>query len=79
MRTEVSGRSVKRAICMSKAYEDLARLEETRQFYAMTEEALSPLPDNEYGRKLRDAAQRALKRVWPLPAETAGEAIHLQK
>lgn len=50
---------------MGKAYEDLAELVEARQFYAMTEEVLSSLPDNEYGRNLRDAAQRALKRVWP--------------
>jgi hypothetical protein len=50
---------------MGKAYEDLAKLDDARQFYAMTEEVLSSLPDNEYGRNLRGAAQRALKRVQP--------------
>jgi len=49
---------------MGKAYEELGNLKDARQFYAMTEEVLNSLPDNQYGRNLRDAAQRALKRVW---------------
>lgn len=48
---------------MGKAYEDLGKRENARGFYAMTVEVLSSLPDNEYGRMIRDAIQRALERV----------------
>ena len=48
---------------MGKANEDLGKREDARRFYAMTVEVLSSLPDNEYGRMIRDAVQRALERV----------------
>lgn len=48
---------------MGKAYEDLGKREDARRFYAMTVEVLSSLPDNEYGRMIRDAVERALERV----------------
>lgn len=50
---------------MGKSYEDLAKLDDARQFYAMTVEVLSSLPDNEYGRNLRGAVERALERIEP--------------
>jgi hypothetical protein len=48
---------------MGKAYQDLAKREEARRFYAMTVDVLSSLPDNEYGRNVRSAVERALERV----------------
>jgi tetratricopeptide (TPR) repeat protein len=48
---------------MGKAYEDLGRWDEARRFYAMTEELLTTLPDDRYGRIIRDAVERALERV----------------
>ncbi len=48
---------------MGKAYEDLAKPHEARQFYAMASEVLSSLPDNEYGRLVRGAVERALERI----------------
>jgi hypothetical protein len=50
---------------MGKSYEDLARLDDARQYYAMTVEVLDSLPDNGYGKNLRDGAQRAIERVKP--------------
>ncbi len=48
---------------MGKAYEDLAKRDESRQYYAMALEVLSSLPDNEYGRSVRGAVKRALERI----------------
>ena len=48
---------------MGKAYEDLRRLDDARRFYAKTEEMLTSLPDNQYGRLIRNAVERALERV----------------
>jgi tetratricopeptide (TPR) repeat protein len=48
---------------MGKAYEDLGRWDDARRFYAMTVEVLTTLPDNRYGRIIRDAVERALVRV----------------
>jgi len=48
---------------MGKVYEDLGKRDEARQFYAMTMEVLSSLPDNEYGRTVRSAVERALERL----------------
>ena len=48
---------------LGKSYEDLGKRDDTRRFYAMTEEVLSSLPDNPYGRMIRDAVERALERV----------------
>ncbi len=48
---------------MGKAYEDLSRWDEARQFYAMTVEVLGSLPDNGYGKHVRDAVERALERI----------------
>lgn len=50
---------------MGKSYEDLARLDDARQYYGMTVEVLDSLPDNGYGKNLRDGAQRAIERVKP--------------
>jgi tetratricopeptide (TPR) repeat protein len=48
---------------MGKAYEDLGKRDDARRCYAMTEEVLSSLPDNQYGRMIRDAVKRALERA----------------
>jgi tetratricopeptide (TPR) repeat protein len=48
---------------LGKAYEDLRKLDDARRFYAMAEEALTSLPDDPYGRLIRDAVERALERV----------------
>ena len=48
---------------MGKAYEDLGRWDDARRFYAMTVEVMTTLPDNRYGRIIRDAVERALERV----------------
>jgi tetratricopeptide (TPR) repeat protein len=48
---------------MGKAYEDLGRREDAFRFYAMSVEVLTTLPDNQYGRIIRDAVERALERV----------------
>jgi len=48
---------------MGKAYEDLGRRDDARRFYAMTVEVMTTLPDNRYGRIIRDAVERALERV----------------
>ncbi len=47
---------------MGKAYEDMAKREEAYRFYAMALEVLGSLPDNEYGRTVRGAVERALER-----------------
>lgn len=48
---------------MGKSYEDLGRWDDARRFYAMTVEVLPTLPDNQYGKIIRDAAERAQERV----------------
>jgi tetratricopeptide (TPR) repeat protein len=48
---------------LGKSYEDLGRQDDARQFYAMTVQALPVLPDDRYGRIIRDAVERALERV----------------
>ena len=48
---------------MGKAYEDLAMRDEACRFYAMAVEVLSSLPDNEYGRNVCGAVERALERT----------------
>lgn len=50
---------------MGKAYEDLGKLDEARRYYAMVAEVLGSLSDDDYGRNLRGAVQRALERVGP--------------
>ena len=44
---------------MGKAYEDLGKRDDAHRFYAMTEEVLSSLPDNQYRGIIRDAVERA--------------------
>lgn len=48
---------------MGKAHEDLGSFDDARRYYAMTGEILDSLPDDPYGRTLRAAAQRALRRT----------------
>jgi tetratricopeptide (TPR) repeat protein len=48
---------------MGKSYEDLGRFDDARRFYAMTVEVLPTLPDNQYGKIIRDAVERAQERV----------------
>jgi hypothetical protein len=36
---------------------------DARRFYTMTVEVLPTLPDNQYGKIIRDAVERALERV----------------
>ena len=48
---------------MGKAYEDLGKRDDACRSYALTVEVLRSLPDNEYGRMIRDAVARALERV----------------
>ena len=48
---------------MGKAYEELSKRDEARQFYARAVEVLSSLPDNEYGKNTRAAVERGLERL----------------
>jgi tetratricopeptide (TPR) repeat protein len=48
---------------MGKSHEDLGRWDDARQFYELTVEALPILPDDRYGRIIRDAVARALERI----------------
>lgn len=48
---------------MGKAYEDLGKRDHARQFYTMAMEALSILSDDEYGKVIRVAVERAVERI----------------
>lgn len=48
---------------MGKAYEDLAKWDDARYFYAMAMKVLGSLPNDAYGRNVRSAIDRALERV----------------
>ena len=48
---------------MGKAYEDLGKMDDARRFYVMAAEVLSILSDDEYGKVVRAAVERALERV----------------
>ena len=48
---------------MGKANEDLGKMDDARRFYVMAAEVLSILSDDEYGKVVRAAVERALERV----------------
>ena len=48
---------------IGKAYGDLGKRDDARRFYVMAVEALSFLSDDEYGKVIRAAVERAMERV----------------
>jgi tetratricopeptide (TPR) repeat protein len=64
---------------LGKAFEDLARWDEARQFYDMAVDSLSSLPENIYSRNVRDGVERALERITSRTAPHSSKATRLQK
>jgi len=48
---------------MGKAYEDLGKRDDARECYREAQQVLGSVPDDRYGRLLRDAVERGLERV----------------
>ena len=48
---------------MGKAYEDLGKRDDARECYNEAQQVLASVPDNRYGRLIRDAVEGGLDRV----------------
>ncbi len=48
---------------MGKSHEDFDQWEQAQHFYKLAEVSLSALPDDGYGKMVRDAVQRGLNRL----------------